>query len=208
MKRRRAVPRKAAPAAKRKKPAARPATGKTGPREEIEKLVQSLQVYQVELEHQNQELRLTEQELEESRARYIDLFDFAPIPYVALDREGAMKEVNVSACVLLGVDRENLIARRFGAFVAPEDKQLFSSFLKGVVSSPGKHACRLNVMSNGKKPLYVSLEGVRSADTNGSDPRCQVALIDMSDYKKLEGEYKKVSAELGALKAARNRTGG
>ena len=48
--------------------------------EDVQRLVQLLQVHQVELEHQNQELRMAQEELEVSRNKYVNLFDFSPIP--------------------------------------------------------------------------------------------------------------------------------
>lgn len=43
-----------------------------------EKLLQELQVYQIELERQNEALRQAQVELEESRYRYVDLLTSLP----------------------------------------------------------------------------------------------------------------------------------
>ncbi len=51
-------------------------------------MVQDLQVHQIELEFQNRELRFAQQTLEESRNRYVDLYDFAPVAYATIDRQG------------------------------------------------------------------------------------------------------------------------
>jgi ribonuclease HII len=59
-----------------------------------ERLVHDLQVHQVELEAQNQALREAQSQLEESRNRYIDLYDFAPIAYCTFDREAVVRELN------------------------------------------------------------------------------------------------------------------
>ncbi len=72
-------------------------------------LVHELQVHQIELEMQNDELHQTKLDLEESRNRYLDLYDFAPIGYVTLTNDGRIAEINLSGSTLLGVERAKLL---------------------------------------------------------------------------------------------------
>jgi len=71
--------------------------------EEAQKLVQELEVHQIELEMQNAELRRIQEELELSRNKYTELYDFAPVGYFTFDAHGLVLEVNHAGAQLLGI---------------------------------------------------------------------------------------------------------
>src|SRR5450759_86989 len=60
------------------------------------------------------------EDLEESKDRYIKLYDFAPAGYFTFTRDGLIREVNLTGGVLLGVARQELMKREFRNFVVPE----------------------------------------------------------------------------------------
>jgi PAS domain S-box-containing protein len=174
-------------------------------RKDMREVVHLLQVSQVELEHQNQELRIAERELEASRSKYVDLFDFSPIPYFALDLAGVIKEVNLSAARMFAVDRNKLIGRHFTEYVPYEGRRIFTSFLKEVFQSPEKASCTLRMTNREKRVFDVLLDGVRSNYTLETEPRCQIAVIDVTEYKKLEKLCEELSEELESLKNAKDK---
>jgi PAS domain S-box-containing protein len=146
----------------------------------VQKLVELLQVHQIELEHQNQELKIVEEELEVSRNKYVNLFDFSPIPLFVLDLEGSIKGVNLCASKMLGLDRNKLMGKHFIAYIPIVERDVYKSFMTTVFSSPEKQSCELNIMNKDKRVFHVRLEGRELADTLESDRTCQVALIDLT----------------------------
>jgi len=63
----------------------------------LHKLLYELQVHQIELQMQNDALRQAQLMVEESRGRYVDLYDFAPIVYFTLTRDGTISELDLTA---------------------------------------------------------------------------------------------------------------
>lgn len=152
-------------------------SGVPGRDDELHRLLHELQVHQIELEMQNAEILQARDELEIVLGKYTDLYDFAPVGYVTLDRTGAVRAVNLSATSLLGVERVKLLGQPFGQFVKSESRPFFSRFLGEVFASQEKVSCEVALTTNKNLPLIVQVEAV----TFGSLQECRVALIDITE---------------------------
>lgn len=159
---------------------------------ETQRLVHELEVHQVELEMQNDELRQARDGAEKALEKYADLYDFAPVGYFTLDRDGIIGAANITGATLLGIERSRLIGRRFGLFVAAEARPAFTDFLGKVFTSPTKEACEVPLLSEGKRSLFLQVEAVAGA----SGHECRVAIIDISARRQLEEELEVLHAEL------------
>jgi len=173
--------------------------------DDIQRLVYLLQVHQVELEHQNEELRIAHEELEVSRNKYVNLFDFSPTPYFTLDPDGIIKESNLSASKMFKIDRNKLIGKRFDTFIPMDEKVNFNSFIKAVFNSTTKHSCGLNIINKDNRQFHVLLEGLEVVDTLEPEKKCQVALIDLTEYKRVEDSLKKTNEELQVLHLSKDK---
>ncbi len=97
--------------------------------DELQSLLHDLQVHQIELEMQNRELSETQQQLEEARDRYADLYDFAPVCYVSFDAKGCIQEINLTGTAMLGQERTRLIGKPFSLWLTKESTRLFFKHL-------------------------------------------------------------------------------
>lgn len=88
----------------------------------VENLLHELQVQQIELEMQNETLRLTQLSLEEARDRYQSLYEFAPVGYLTLTPEDLITEINIAGAHFLGIERKKALQKSFTSFVAREDQ--------------------------------------------------------------------------------------
>lgn len=167
--------------------------------EEMSKLVHLLQVHQVELEHQNHELRLAQEELEASRNKYVNLFDFSPIPYFTLNNEGKIRDVNLNAAKMLGIDRKNLISKNFNTFIPLMERDKLNLFIRDIFNFNIKQTCEIAVINKKKEIFNVRLEGLAFEDENEEEIKCEIALIDLTAIKKIENELIKTNESLNEI---------
>src|SRR5262249_4550426 len=95
-----------------------------------------LEIHRVELEQQNEELRVARAATEAALARYTEVFDFAPVGYVVLDAAPRIREITHAGASLLGVARSRLIGRQLAAHVVPHDLAAFDVLVKRASVSP------------------------------------------------------------------------
>jgi PAS domain-containing protein len=69
-------------------------------------LIRDLAAHQLELELQNREMRQAQEAMEESRQKLADLYDFAPVVYLAMNERTQILEANLTASALFGIERQ------------------------------------------------------------------------------------------------------
>ena len=77
------------------------------------------------------ELRL-QNDLEIFRSRYADLYDFAPVGYLTLNKQGQIVDLNLTAAKLLGMERGRLVNKHFQYFVFQPEKKEFLSYINAI----------------------------------------------------------------------------
>jgi PAS domain S-box-containing protein len=171
---------------------------------EAQRLIHELQVYQVELELQNQALLETRRQLEQSLENYTELYDFAPIAYFTLSDAGAIREVNLAGAALLGEERARLLGRRFDLFVTTNTRPAFRDFLDRVVKGRDQGTCDLDLAGADRPLRHVQVEG--SGLTADGHPRCRLVALDITERRRLE-EALLAAREAAARHASEQRLG-
>lgn len=160
---------------------------------EIQRLLHKLQEHQIELETQNEELRLTQQELAESRDRYFLLYDFAPAGYVTLDASGAILEANLTLATMLGVNRGQLVGRKFTRSVTRNMQDTLHLHQNAVRSSDVKQTCDLCLRRADGTTLSVQMETIGLRHTVSGDWYSLSAISDITERQHLEMEILNIS---------------
>ena len=155
--------------------------------DEPQRLIQELQIHQIELEIQNEELKRTRHEAETERERYADLYDFAPVGYFTLDSGGIIRQANLAGAGLLGVERSRLMNVRFGRFLSEADRPIFNAFLGKVFANRIKDACDVSLNKEGSQRSYIHIE----ANVTEDGRECRIAVLDITERRKAEEELQK-----------------
>ena len=153
--------------------------------EEARGLIHELRVHQVELEMQNEELRKAQIQLEESRTRYADLYDFAPVGYFTFSGQGLILEGNLTAAEQLGIERSRLINKVFRSYVFQADREIFDSHLRAVFKTPERQTCEVRLTAKNGERFYARLESIYIGTAAGAGV-CRTSVSDITISRRAE----------------------
>ncbi len=149
-------------------------------------LLHELEVHQIELEMQNEELRLAQHRLEEVRDQYTDLFDFAPVGYLVLDKKGVIVNINLTACNLLGVERASIKGKPLSAYMSSGQSRTLFLKLQEAFNTGTIDDFELQMNHKNLTSFTASLQGTITTDTNQTDSLCRITLEDVTKIKEAE----------------------
>lgn len=131
-------------------------------------LMNELLIHKVELEVQIDELKRSNLAIEESRDRYLDLYDRSPVGFVTLNRDGVITELNLKASESLGIDRLKMLQERFSSHVSPHDLEQWNLYFVRVMeqSSSETASFTLNLLNHDETEFTVHLYCQRAMSTD------------------------------------------
>lgn len=153
--------------------------------EDIQMLVHELRTQQFELEMQNEELRMSQGELEESRHRYWELYDYAPVGYFTFDKDGLVKEVNLTGAFMLNMNRQLLINQPFSVFVASSYHSVFRAHCREVLRSGTSQTHEIILRKRDGTQFQAELESCSHKDKEGNIV-CRTIVRDIGERKRME----------------------
>ena len=158
-------------------------TDKTSP-PNINKVLHELQVHQIELEMQNRELIEAQLQLEITRDKYADLYDFAPVNYITFDKKGVITNINLTGAMVLGDVRAKIIGRSFTRYLNKNDVGKFIDHIQKTFDSDIKNTLELTIKNSRNEKLEVRIESIRSTENTANYYLCRSVILDVTEYNR------------------------
>jgi PAS domain S-box-containing protein len=156
-------------------------------------LLHELRIHQIELELQNEELRRVQQDLQISRNLYAELFEFAPVGYFILNRHFLIESANLAGSRILGVESRYLAGKRFMSFVASSDQDVLRHFISQ--GGDSRKSCEAKMHRRDGMSFFAELK-VTEESTGKGDAKYRVAVVDITEHKRMENELRAARDEL------------
>ena len=153
--------------------------------EDAQQRLNELQIDQIELEVQNEILRLEKSEKEQAH-RYNELFYFAPLGFFVLDHNSNITQANLQGASLLELERSNLIGQRFLTLLAQEHQVTFRNCLAKAFDTSEKQSCEV-LVKVGRQTLWFSLD----ANIGITEMDCLISMTDLTEQKQVEEALRK-----------------
>jgi diguanylate cyclase (GGDEF)-like protein/PAS domain S-box-containing protein len=135
----------------------------------------------------------------ESRDRYEDLYEFAPVGYLSLNRDGMVTLVNWKVTAMLGLPRNQINQHALVEFIADEDKDRWQALFVTLQELDGGEEFNFDMkFTHVKGAIFIAnLNCLRMADENDK-PILRVVLTDVTDLKQAEEFRHQVELKLQA----------
>jgi diguanylate cyclase (GGDEF)-like protein len=163
-----------------------------------QRLLHDLQLHQIELEIQNRDLRQAQADLEESHQRYAELYDFAPVGYLTLDRNGIIRSLNLTAAKLMGRERAGVVDRPLSGFLVNGNSMRLFTHLRAVFAAEPETSVttEIKLQAMAAEPMRDLRFDSRAYPGADQDCRCLTTLTDVTEMRQAERERDEVRHRL------------
>lgn len=159
-----------------------------------DKLVEELQIHEIELEMQNEELRLQMRRADTYARKYTDIYNNASSGQFTLSSIGEIIQLNAYGAQMLKKELSHLIFSRFGFFVSNSTKPIFNNFLDKVFASSTRESCEVILLTGEDSSAYAQIIGIKV----GNGDECHITVNDISKVKKVKEKLKRILSVMNA----------
>jgi len=153
-------------------------------------LIRDLAAHQLELELQNREMRQAQEAMEESRQKLADLYDFAPVVYLAMNERTQILEANLTASALFGIERKRLVGQFLTSLVVAADRRALRDHVRRCVSATVRAETEITFSVRNQPPVIAQVTSVPLFAASGKVAGCKTTIVDVSAFKLAQAKLK------------------
>jgi signal transduction histidine kinase/CheY-like chemotaxis protein len=139
---------------------------------------------------------IAQRQLERSRDVYADLYDYAPLPYVTLDENGVVRNINLTGAALLARGRAAIVGTPFSRHVGYDDRRRFLEHMRRCRAETGPITTDLMLLVPGGDAIPVQLTSRPSVPPGATAAEHRTAIVDVRMLR---------AAEVARVQAERDR---
>jgi len=155
-----------------------------------DKLIEELNIHQIELEMQNDQLQEAQRKIIEEQEKYKDLFMNAPVGYFILNKTGNILELNKAAASMLGISTEASIYTSIFPYLTEGSKISFTRFFNKVYESDKDEFDEIAFIDKNENITYGSLIAETYYDKNHNERLVRCTVVDKTKTKYYENELR------------------
>ena len=183
-------------------------------------LMEEVGIYHQELILQNNELAQRGAELEESRTKYRQLFDEAPVGYVVMDEDYIIQDANATFRAYFQLAPHDVIGKKLTSFIRPDSQDAFYFLMRGLrragqaavaelqLASPDGllivHVSGNTFLQEGKQLICCAFQDITSIKAYQELTATHQEVLTLNE--KLEDANRLLTAEIGIREQAQQAT--
>ncbi|MFP4529496.1 MAG: ATP-binding protein, partial [Candidatus Kapaibacterium sp.] len=140
--------------------------------------------------------RLMHEQLSNSRDRYRNLFDNAPVGLVTIDTHGFLTDVNQTLCQWLGYEKNQLIGEHLNIFTNGKYQHSFFLHCRDVINSGNNSDMDIALNTRSGELLEVRINSFPTHDSMGEFSLCLCGITDISRLKSNQTNLVMLTAQL------------
>lgn len=166
---------------------------------DIEKLVEELNIRQIELEMQNLELQTSFDKLNSEKRKYQDLYHNAPVAYFTINTSGNIYDLNKAAANMLKRPVQAFYKTSIFPYLEGNSKIKFTKFFKEVFKSGRIENCDIDFIDSENYIINTKLSASAYFDLGLQINLCRCAITDITFEKEFQRDLKAEKQKLDII---------
>lgn len=156
---------------------------------DIYKVIEENEIYQLKVELLNEELQKTNLRLEQESSRYIDLYDFIPFACFTLNQDGIVLEVNEAGADLFGIKKNNFINVKLLRYIAPNCHLIYLNHFQQAMHHPYLQRCEVKLFRKNGPLFDAEIDIKRIINTITHEVYLLVFIRDINHFRDSEENH-------------------